>query len=81
MLTRRESVAHFWPYSRDLEINFKLIGRLPPTEEDVMVAFCSLHQRNQGNPSHKKCQSLLEEAAKQIAIQQHKIGGLGLDIK
>ena len=67
MLTRRESVAHFWPYSRDLEINFKLIGRLPPTEEDVMVAFRSLHQHNQEDPGRKNRQSTLEEAAKQIA--------------
>ena len=46
MLTRRESEAHFWPYSRDMEINYNLIGHLPPTEEDVMVAFRSLHQCN-----------------------------------
>ena len=67
MLTRRESEAHFWPYSRDMEINYNLIGHLPPTEEDVMVAFRSLHQCNQESPDRKKRQSTLEEAAKQIA--------------
>ena len=67
MQTRQESEAHFFSYSRGLEINFNLIGRLPPTEEDVMVAFRSLHPHNQEDPSRKKRQSPLEEAAKQIA--------------
>ena len=69
MQTRQED--DFWPFSRGLEIEFTLIGRLPPTVEDVMVKFRSLHQYNQQETNRQS--SSLEDAAKQIAKEAQNL--------
>ena len=66
MQTRNTTEHDFWPYTKGIEISFNLIGRLPPTVEDIMVSFKSLHQLNQDDPARKR-QSSLKEAANQTA--------------
>ena len=73
MQTRNDIELDFWPYSRGLEINFNLIGRLPPTVEDVLVSFKSLHLRNQDDPARKRQSSLKKLPIKQL--KQLRIGG------
>ena len=67
MLTRNNE--NLWPYKRDYDIEFEIISRLPPTSEDIMIKFRSLHQHNQ---VETKRQSSLSSAAKQIASEAQK---------
>ena len=62
MQTRNE--CYMWPFQRGNEVDFQVLGRKPPTTEDVLIKFRSLHKFNQDKTNK---QSTLKEAASEIA--------------
>ena len=64
MQTRQDN--NLWPFNHGIDIDFQLLGRKPPTTEDILVKFRSLHYFNQDQTNRH---STLKEAADAIATE------------
>ena len=67
MQTRQ--VDSLWPFSKSVQIDFHIVGKLPPTTEDILVKFKSLHLSNLALPENRNHNSKLKDAAYKICYE------------